>query len=80
MENMNISGVRLVNFDGESALEDQDVWKELEICSVLRFFKIPSPVFRAVYNLPYYNCSALKLSKPGTLTDQQIQYVVENHP
>lgn len=80
MNDMTVSGVKLVNFDGEGTIDDEKIWEELEICSVLRFFTIPSALFRAVYNFPYYNCSALKLSRPGTLTDEQIQFLVDKHP
>ena len=76
-----VTSVQLVNSNGAQDIENEDaLWKEIGISSVMRFWAIPTPLFRSLYSVELESYPALKLiQKPATLSDDDIRVFVENH-
>lgn len=69
-------------FIGESSPGDEideQTWMELGICSVLRFWTIPTPLFRSLYNISPVSYPALRMVKPPRLSTAEIEYFVAHH-
>ena len=81
VEDGGVTKVTVVDCDGEQEMGDEaTLWKELGICSVLRFWALPTPLFRSLYSLEIESYPALKMiRKPEALSEAEIQYFVENH-
>ena len=81
---MTVSDVKIVETkfvgDEDTISEvDGEIWKELGICSVLRFWTAPTPLFRSLYNVPPLCYPALRMVRPPRLTEEEIVYFVEHH-
>ncbi|OHT16388.1 hypothetical protein TRFO_13249 [Tritrichomonas foetus] len=59
--------------------KNKELWNQLRISSILRFWMAPSPVFRAIFNYPYKNYPALRLLSPPELTTTDIEYILDHH-
>jgi hypothetical protein len=61
-------------------VSDAVLWQQLRIASVLRFWAAPTPLFRAIQNLPHAHCDALRMLPVAVLTKDDFVYLISNHP
>jgi hypothetical protein len=79
IENKAISGASLHSLEGVTADIQPEAWRQVSLCSVLRYWIAPAPLFRAILNLEYRTSPALRLIAPPDLSDSDIDYVLEKH-
>lgn len=58
---------------------EPNLWRELRLSQILRFWIAPTPIFRTIYTLPIKSYGALRLLNPPKLTEEDIQFIVDNH-
>ena len=78
-----ILSMKTLSKDGENRdpTLDEEFYQQLRISSLLRFWMPSSPIFRALFNYPIKNCSALNLRKPDeNFSGDDIMYIINNHP
>ncbi|OHT16304.1 hypothetical protein TRFO_13317 [Tritrichomonas foetus] len=64
---------------GETQI-DKISYKQLKISSMLRFWIPPSPIYRVIFEYPYKSYKALRLMKPDSFSEEEISFIVKNHP